>query len=209
MHLGCNIGGCAFVAADIGWIEEGFGTYGNAMRALSPTRRGKALSYRFDKDRKLSVLASLLLDELLDRHGLREIEMRYVVDERGKPSFAAYPELYFSLAHSETVAVAMLGEVPVGVDVEYLPGFPRDLAEPYKWTEMESVGKLIGCGVSCYVDGMRFVRPSDVEICHMMLGEYLACAAWTSEEKDRLSKDDQMAMKAKGRIDYGDHQDHR
>ena len=145
---------------------------------LSPSRRGKALSYRFDKDRELSVLSSVLLDRLLCRRGLREKNMAYMVGDLGKPSFEGYPDLHFSIAHSGTMAAAMLGDVPVGADVEHLPDFPRDLADPVQWTEMECVGKLLGCGVGCYVDGKDFDKPDCVKTRHIPLEDYLLCAAW-------------------------------
>ena len=43
-------------------------------------------SLRFDKDRRLSLLAGMLLDELLCERGLRERDMAYVENDRGKPS---------------------------------------------------------------------------------------------------------------------------
>ena len=148
-----------------------------AMGRVSAHRRAKVCAYRFAKDRRLSLLAGLLLDELLGDCGLRERDMDYGEGESGKPVFANHPALHFSLAHSECMAVAALSRVPVGVDVEYLPSFPYDVAEPYLWTEMESVGKLIGCGVGGFVDVKRYRRPDAVTIEHILLGDYLVCIA--------------------------------
>lgn len=176
-----DIANCTFIAADIAWLHERYNSYEDALGALSPSRRGKALSYRFDKDRELSVLSSMLLDQLLRRRGLREKDMAYTVSDLGKPSFEGYPDLHFSIAHSGRIAAAMLGDAPVGADVEYLPGFPRDLADPFQWTEMECVGKLLGCGVGCYVDGEKFDKPACVKTQHIPFGDYLLCIAWKTE----------------------------
>ena len=144
---------------------------------VSAHRRRKALSYRFAKDRRTSLLAGLLLDELLGDYGLRERDMTYVEGELGKPLFAERPRLHFSLAHSENMAVASLSLVPVGADIEHLPSFPHEVAEPYSWTEMESVGKLLGCGVGTFIDSGEYRRPESVALEHVQIGEYLICIA--------------------------------
>ena len=103
--------------------------------------------------------------------------MAYEVGELGKPTFTKFPDLHFSLAHSTGMAVGALSDMPIGVDVEHLPSFPYDVAEPFSWTEMESVGKLIGCGIGTYVDTGNYERPDDVEVEHFMLGDHLVCIA--------------------------------
>ena len=148
-----------------------------ALATVSDHRRSKALSFLFEKDRRTSLLAGLLLDELLKEAGLRERDMVYKVSDLGKPTFAEHEDLHFSLAHSSGMAVGALSAKPIGVDVERLPGFPTDIAEPYEWTEMESVGKLLGCGVGTYVDTGTYERPASVTVEHFVLGDYLVCIA--------------------------------
>lgn len=148
-----------------------------ALGAVSDYRREKALAYRFAQDKRLSLLAGLLLDVLLQERGLRERDMSYVLEENGRPLFSEHEDLHFSLAHSGEMAVAALSDAPVGIDVECLSGFPHDLAEPREWTKMESVGKLLGCGVGTYVDAGVFRMPSHVSIEYMEYGDYLVCIA--------------------------------
>ena len=168
--------GCHIVT---GWTSalEDEREFEAAMGRVSAHRRAKVQAYRFPKDRRLSLLAGLLLDELLDDCGLREQDMDYREGEGGKPLFANRPDLHFSLAHSERLAVAALAQAPIGVDVEYLPSFPHDIAEPFSWTEMESVGKLLGCGVGRFVDGEAYRRPNKTMVEHISLGDYLVCIA--------------------------------
>ncbi len=170
-HQGCRvIAGLTDALADERRFAE-------ALERVSASRRQKVQSYRFAKDRRLSLLAGLLLDELLGDVGLCERDMAYAQGEGGKPVFANRPDLHFSLAHAERMAVAALSGAPVGVDVEYLPTFPHDVAEPYAWTEMESVGKLYGSGVGAFVDGEAYSRPAGVTLEHIPLGDYLVCIA--------------------------------
>lgn len=152
-------------------------TFDAAIELVSEYRRGKALSFRLVKDRRTSLLAGLLLDELLRERGLRERDMAYEVAELGKPAFANRKDLHFSLSHSAGLAVGALSEHPIGVDAEHLPSFLYDVAEPYSWTEMESVGKLIGCGVGVFVDNGNYERPDGVTVEHFRLGEHLVCIA--------------------------------
>ena len=168
--------GWRLIAADDGQISSS-ASFDAALSRVSSYRREKALAFRFEKDRRTSLLAGLLLDELLAGCGLRERDMIYEVGEFGKPMLAGHENLHFSLAHSAGMAVGALSTVPIGVDVERLPGFPRDVAEPYEWTEMESVGKLLGCGVGTFVDSGNYERPANVMVEHFALGEYLVCVA--------------------------------
>ena len=164
-----------------------------ALASVSSYRRAKALSFRFAKDQRTSLLAGLLLDELLAEHGLRERDMAYEVGVLGKPAFADRVDLHFSLAHSAGMAVGALSNAPIGVDVEHLPSFPYDVAEPYAWTEMESVGKLLGCGVGAFVDSGDYARPANVVVGHFLIGDHLVCIGretglpWKATAKGRAS----------------------
>ena len=158
-----------------------------ALDGVSEHRRQKVLAYRFEKDRRTSLLAALLLDELLRERGLRERDMSYLEGEQGKPRFCHHEDLHFSLAHSRNAAIAALSCAPVGIDIEYLPDFPHDIADPHMWTEMESVGKMLGCGVGAFVDSRSYDRPRDVAVEHATFGDYLVCIArprWFNMESD-------------------------
>lgn len=176
MGLDIRDNGCRVIAARADALEDA-DTFEEALAHVSDHRRLKAKSFRFAKDRQLSLLAGLLLDELLRDYGLRERDMAYLVGPQGKPEFADRSDLHFSLAHSGSMAVAALSTSPVGVDVEHLPSFAYDVAEPYGWTKMESVGKLLGCGVGTFVDGAAFRVPAGVSVEHVELGDYLVCIA--------------------------------
>lgn len=178
LKLACDMRGAGwrFVAAPDEQIAASE-TFDAALPSVSDHRREKALSFYFEKDRRTSLLAGLLLDELLSEKGLRERDMVYNVSELGKPTFAEHADLHFSLAHSAGMAVGALSDVPIGVDVENLARFPYDIAEPYNWTEMESVGKLLGCGVGTFVDSGVYERPANVTVGHFKLGDHLVSIA--------------------------------
>lgn len=88
------------------------------MEKVSPCRREKILALSSKTDRALSLGATLLLDDELQRRGLQEKEMQYGFSEHGKPCFSDLPDLHFSISHSgEMVAVAFC-ERPIGCDLE-------------------------------------------------------------------------------------------
>ena len=173
-----DIAGCRVLGQDTSFLDEP-SAYADGLSRLSRQRREKAASFRFAKDRKESAAAAIMLDRLLAERGLREADMSYCESSEGKPSFEGYPDLFFSLAHSGNAAVAALSLRPVGIDLEYLPDFPYDMAEPRLWTEMEAVGKLLGCGVGCYVDSGAFAKPDNISTLHIEQESYLICLATT------------------------------
>ena len=178
-----EIEGCRVLGRDTSFLDEP-GAFESALSSISSQRREKACAYVFDTDRKMSVAASLLLDRLLSERGLSEANMVYDEDSEGKPSFRGYPGLHFSLAHGHSAAIAALADVPVGVDIEHLPSFLYDVAEPYQWTKMESVGKLVGCGVGGYIDNGIFKQPDNVRTLHIEKGDYLVCLALATSQKE-------------------------
>lgn len=175
-QLDLDIGGCRVLGRDASFLSSP-GAYSAALNRLSEYRKAKAVALHFEADRQMSVAAGLLLDELLRERGYSEREMSYAEGSDGKPSFPAHPEMFFSIAHAGGAAVAALSDAPVGVDIERLDGFPYDIAEPRRWTEMEAVGKLLGCGVGCYVDAGRFEKPEDTSTSHMEKDGYIVCIA--------------------------------
>lgn len=114
-----TFGGCVVKVANV----EALGAPGaldDALCCLSQNRREKTLKYRFEKGKWLSAGAGLLLDNLLQEHGLRERDMEYTQGEHGKPAFVSHPELYFNISHSGTLVACALGDQPVGIDVQTL-----------------------------------------------------------------------------------------
>ena len=169
--------GCRVVAAQVDALERP-GAFERALAEVSESRRRKVLAYRFARDQRTSLLAGMLLDELLGDFGLRERDMTYCENEHGKPFFAGRPDLFFSLAHSGRMAVAALAAYPIGVDVEDLSSFPYDCTDPRTWTTMESVGKAIGIGVGPYVDSGTFAVPDGFRVEHLDCAGHLVCIAF-------------------------------
>ena len=92
--------------------------YATLYREASPERRRVADSFRFVKDRNLSIGAAALLDRGLGAFGLRERDMKYGRSTKGKPFFLNAPEIHFSISHSGTKVAVALGDEEIGCDIE-------------------------------------------------------------------------------------------
>jgi len=100
-----------------------------ALAEVSSVRREQALRYRNEIDRQLSVAVYLLL-----KRGLREsfgLEGNPVlaVGPQGKPYLPQHPEIHFNFSHCRTAAACAVGKMPVGVDIETIAPFDREVAK--------------------------------------------------------------------------------
>ncbi len=99
------------------------------LELLSRERKDRAMRYVFDRDRKLSIAASMLIARGLEEYGLREKDVVYGYTEYGKPYFRDYPFIHFSVSHSSSMAAVAFSSAPVGCDIEYLRPYDEDVAK--------------------------------------------------------------------------------
>ncbi len=95
---------------------------------LSPERRMKAQRFVSERDRKLSIAASLLIARGLGEYGLREKEIVYSYGRYGKPYLRAYPSIHFNVSHSGSMASAAFSSFEVGCDIELIRPYDEDVA---------------------------------------------------------------------------------
>ena len=114
-----------------------------ALACSLPARRDYALAYRFPKDQRLSLAAGLLLCRLLRDEGLAPETAGIAFSHSVKPGLPGHPGWHFSLAHSGSLAVCLLGRAPCGVDVETEASFaryePAHILAPDELALLESV----------------------------------------------------------------------
>lgn len=92
-----------------------------ALQAVSPQRRRLALRYRQEHDRRLSLAVYLLLMEALEKeYGIRTPQ-ELVFEPHGKPTLKDHPDIHFNLSHCPRAALCVVGDSPVGCDVEAVP----------------------------------------------------------------------------------------
>lgn len=137
-------------------------------REMPPWRREKIDAFRFEKDKRLSLAAGILLRTALERAGAGEGELSF--GQNGKPHLPG-GGVEFNLSHSGRLAVCAVSGRPVGADVEAFRHFDekllrricherelanlRERAEPEEgdrvftelWTLKESFMKYLGAGL--------------------------------------------------------------
>ena len=91
---------------------------GLALQRVSAQRREAALRYVRENDRKLSLAAYLLLQEALEKeYGITEPPV-FAFGHNGKPVLRDYPQIHFNLSHCARAALCVVGDMPVGCDIE-------------------------------------------------------------------------------------------
>jgi 4'-phosphopantetheinyl transferase len=90
-----------------------------AARLLNDEETRRVEAFRFDSDRRMSLVARAALRSLLGRHlGVDPRSLRFVAGEHGKPALAG-AEIEFNVSHSAGhVAIAISAGGAAGVDIE-------------------------------------------------------------------------------------------
>ncbi len=102
------------------------------LPGLSAYRRNKIENYRFLQDKALSLGAALLLSEVIEKYGMDEKDVTYVVGEHGKPRIKELPFLEYNISHSGTMVALVYHDnkknkdpetmASCGIDVEMVKG---------------------------------------------------------------------------------------
>lgn len=158
-----------------------------ASCVLSEVERDRAVTFRFDRDRRLYVTAHTAVRLLISQYtGCRPESLPIIVDAMGRPALAAgFSRLHFSLSHSaQMAAVALAVDDPVGIDVEQIHDFPdlmpiarryfaateadaierldparRPAAFAVTWTRKEATVKAVGLGLRIPLDAFETGDP--------------------------------------------------
>lgn len=130
-----------------------------------------SMKYRFEADRKRSLLAHALLNRAIcEAYPDITTPVDPVVDRYGKPHiYTGSSEVYFSLSHSGDHAVCAINDSPVGIDIEFIGDekdqiarrffsrsdleYINDAESFYRiWTLKESFMKVTGLGMRLPMD---------------------------------------------------------
>lgn len=126
------------------------------------------LTEKISPDIQTELGRRLLRKGLEFEYGISELPEIYL-GEFGKPFFKSYPEIFFNISHCEKGVVCGISNRPIGIDIESIKPFDKDLAEYIStnsefirilkspdpaiaftvlWTEKESYCKLTGKGLN-------------------------------------------------------------
>ena len=112
-----------------------------AYNLVSRNRQEKIDFYRFEKDKKLSAGAYLLLKKLLSDANIKSPVFK--TGKYGKAYISNFENIYFNLSHSSKIVLCAISDKEVGVDVEYIdPAIDLNIAKNYFYnTEYENIIK--------------------------------------------------------------------
>ena len=163
---------------DAGLLMDG-AVYRYWYEKMPTERREKTDRFRFDKDKRLSLGAGILLHIALKRAGVKNISISY--GEHGKPYLTDNEGVFFNISHSAAVVVCAVSQRPVGVDVEEerhfderlrnyvfsadeLSSDPDDIYCTRLWTIKESVMKYFGTGISLGAKSIHISMDKEIRV---------------------------------------------
>ncbi|MBQ8017000.1 MAG: 4'-phosphopantetheinyl transferase superfamily protein [Methanobrevibacter sp.] len=106
---------------------------------LPKIRKVKVDNFRFDKDKKLSCGAYLLLKKLLSEENITQ--PAFEIGKFGKACLSNNDNIHFNLSHSGKIVACAISDMEVGVDVEYNdPTIDLNIAKHYFYnSEYENI----------------------------------------------------------------------
>lgn len=112
-----------------------------AYELLPESRKEKVDKFRFDKDKKLSAGAYLLLENLLEEENISKPSFK--TGKYGKAYISNWENIYFNLSHSGKMVACAISDREVGVDIEYNdPEIDLNIAKNYFYNcEYENIMK--------------------------------------------------------------------
>ena len=144
------------------------------LESVGVKRRKKILRYYRPKDRKRSLGAGIIIEQILKENGLSEDHLKY--SENGKP---VADNLFFNVSHAGDYVVGVSSDCDVGCDIEKIIDAPIEIAEHYfnqseieyiksesdknkafftLWTLKESYMKMTGMGMSLPLDSFEIIK---------------------------------------------------
>lgn len=155
-----------------------------AYPLVSKSRKEKINFYRFDKDKKLSAGAYLLLKKLLD--GAKITSPIFKSKKYGKIYISNFEDIHFNLSHSGEIVLCAISDREVGVDIEYNdPEIDLNIAKHYfynseyenimksnnpadeffrYWVLKESYMKYTGLGMNLKLDSFEIMINNEIKL---------------------------------------------
>ena len=108
---------------------------------LPENRKEKADHFIFDKDKKLSCGAYLLLKKLLDEENIENPIIE--TEEDGKPYISNHENVYFNMSHAGRMVACAISDSEIGIDIEKIdPLIDMKIAQTFFYnSEYENIKK--------------------------------------------------------------------
>ena len=155
-----------------------------AYNLVSKNRQEKIDFYRFEKDKKLSAGAYLLLKKLLSEENITTPFFK--TGKYGKAYISNHENIHFNLSHSGKMVLCAISDMEVGVDVEYIDlTIDLNIAKHYfynseyenimksenkpdeffkYWVLKESYMKYTGLGMNLKLDSFEIIIGDEIRL---------------------------------------------
>ncbi|MCR5026927.1 MAG: 4'-phosphopantetheinyl transferase superfamily protein [Methanobrevibacter sp.] len=155
-----------------------------AYKLLPKSRRDKMNKFKFDKDKRLSAGAYLLLDKLLKEEKITQPNFKIGI--YGKAYISNHENIHFNLSHSGKMVLCAISDMEVGVDIEYIdPTIDLNIAKHYfynreyenimnaqnrpdeffkYWVLKESYMKYTGLGMNLKLDSFEIIIEDEIKL---------------------------------------------
>ena len=155
-----------------------------AYPLVSKKRQEKIDFYRFDKDKKLSAGAYLLLKKLLSEENITKPHFK--TGKYGKAYISNHENIYFNLSHSGKMVLCAISDKEVGADIEYIdPAIDLNIAKNFfynseyesimngenkhdeffkYWVLKESYMKYTGLGMNLSLDSFEIILKDTISL---------------------------------------------
>lgn len=98
------------------------------LNELSEQRRMQALNFKHELGRRQCIASYLLLKKALkDNYGIDENPL-FDYEANGKPTLRNHPDIHFNISHCRTAVAVIVGNAPVGIDIETIRPYKDALA---------------------------------------------------------------------------------
>lgn len=151
---------------------------------VSKKRQEKIDFYRFDKDKKLSAGAYLLLKKMLSCENVTN--PTFETGKYGKEYISNFENIHFNLSHSGKMVLCAISDMEVGADIEYNdPAIDLNIARNYfynseyenimnaenpsdeffkYWVLKESYMKYTGLGMNLELDSFEIILEDRIRL---------------------------------------------
>lgn len=154
---------------------ENFTEYERYIKLLSLDKQTQVYKFRFEIDRKLSLLSDLFVRYLVCKIlNLNNADLAFCKNAYGKPYLAGFPDFQFNISHTRSAIAIGISDKSIGVDIEKIKSSDLKIAERFfcknefdyilsseerreklfckVWTEKEAYIKWVGKGLSIPLD---------------------------------------------------------
>ncbi len=110
--------------------------YVECLESVGEQQKKQILKYKYEADRMRALYGKIMIRELLEKKfHLRKEEQIIERTSYGKPYISNLNNIHFNISHSGDWVLCGVGENELGLDIEYIGKYHKDIVERYFTTQ--------------------------------------------------------------------------